>query len=160
MAGAPVTQNLGPRWGPSGGLLELLLARKLRRINETAADRLLARRFVIVVAAEIVAFASLNPIFAATGHVSMLPSLNLTIVGVHFLPLAWLFRVPRYYVMGLLFCVIPMSTLWWVPAQASVGSAIGCHVIPTLGCSAVAVLTGAAGLREARLCVGPSLAGN
>ena len=33
--GAPLHPNLGPRWGPSGELLEGLLVRKLRRINES-----------------------------------------------------------------------------------------------------------------------------
>ena len=87
---------------------------------------------------------------ASTGNFAVMPSLNLGIVGVHFLPLARLFRVPRYYVMGVLFCFIPAVTLLWFPAQGRVGAVLGWHVIPSIGCGLVAVLVGAAGLLEAR----------
>lgn len=60
-----------------------------------------------------------------TGHAALLPSLNLVIIGLHFLPLAWLFDVPRYYAMGLLFCAIPIVTLWALPANTMIGSALG-----------------------------------
>lgn len=51
-------------------------------------------------------------VVAATGHFELMPSLNLIIVGIHFLPLAWIFHVPRYYLTGLLFCAVPMITLF------------------------------------------------
>ncbi len=116
----------------------------------TTEERSLSRRFGVVALGEVIAFATINPIAAMTGHAALIPSLNLAIIGLHFLPLAWLFDVPRYYVMGVLFCGIPMLTLWALPADAMIGSAFGWYVVPSVGCGIVAVLTGAAGLREAR----------
>ncbi len=151
----------GARWVlgaaaiPSAALLLLgvvvirAASRLPRPTRPRAADeRLLGRRFALVVGLEVIALAILNPLLAARGHVTVLPSLNLVIIGLHFLPLAWLFHVPRYYVMGLLFCVIPARTLWWFPAQSHVGSALSWFVISGLGCGAVAVVIGAAGLGE------------
>jgi len=106
-------------------------------------------RFVFVVAIEVIAFSVVNPVVGAAGHYELLPSLNLIIVGIHFLPLAWIFRVQRYYITGLLFCVIPLITLFLIPKEFEVGHVLAWYVIPSLGCGLVAILTAAAGLREA-----------
>lgn len=114
----------------------------------TPERRTLRRRFAWVFVAELAAFAIVNPIAAATGHIELLPSLNVMIVGLHFLPLAWIFRVPRYYIMGLLFCGIPTVMLLSMSEHARIGHALGWFVIPGLGCGLVAALTAVAGLRE------------
>ena len=75
--------------------------------------------------------------------------LDRLIVGIHFLPLARIFRVPRYYAMGGLFSLASVLTLVLVPAHAQVGAAAAWFVIPTLGCSAVAWATAAFNLSEA-----------
>ena len=108
------------------------------------------RRFIWVVVAELAALAVVNPIAAVTGHFALIPSLDLIIVGVHFLPLAWIFKVPRYYATGLLFCAIPTVVLFSISKHAFVGQAHAWFVIPSLGCGLVGALTAAAGLREAR----------
>lgn len=118
--------------------------------SRTPADRAIGRRFGLIVGAELVAIAIANPVAAAFHRFEVIPSLDLFIVGVHFLPLASLFRVPRYYVTGLLFCAIPAFTLLLVPATARVGHAAAWFVAPSLGCGLVAAATGLAGLLEVR----------
>lgn len=114
----------------------------------TSKKKKVLRRFILVVGIEVLAFSVVNPVVAATGHFELLPSLDLIIVGIHFLPLAWIFRVPRYYFTGLLFCAIPMATLLAIPKELVVGHVLAWYVVPSIGCGLVALLTAAAGLRE------------
>jgi hypothetical protein len=116
----------------------------------TAAEQAIGRRFAMIVAAEVIALAVVNPVAAVMQRFELMASLNLVIVGIHFLPLASIFQVPRYYLMGALFCIIPAVTLLTMPAHALVGHALGWLVVPSLGCSVVAGLTGAVGLRDVR----------
>lgn len=111
--------------------------------------RAIRRRFAWVFGAELAALAVVNPILAFTGHFKLLPSLDVMIIGIHFLPLARIFRVPRYYVTGLLFCAIPTAMLLSMSQHARVGNAVAWFVIPGLGCGLVGAATAAAGLREA-----------
>ena len=115
----------------------------------TTEDRVMLRRFVPVVIAEVIAIMVVNGICAVTQHLELLVPLDLLIVGIHFLPLARIFRVPRYYAMGGLFALVAVLTLVLVPAHTQVGAAAAWFVIPTLGCSAVAWTTAAFNLREA-----------
>ena len=114
----------------------------------TAEGRIMLRRFVPVVVAEVTAIMVVNGICAATQHLELLVPLDLLIVGLHFLPLAWIFGVPRYYWTGGLFCLATVLTLVLVPVHTLVGSAAAWFVIPTFGCSAVAWATAAFNLRE------------
>ncbi len=107
------------------------------------------RRFAWIVGAEILGFGLVNTILGATNNFELIPSLDLMIVGIHFFPLARLFRVPRYNIMGLLFCAIPIVTLLAVSKDFAVGQALAWFVVPGLGCGFVATVTAAAGLREA-----------
>ncbi|MBZ5634332.1 MAG: hypothetical protein LAO55_14520 [Acidobacteriia bacterium] len=111
-------------------------------------ERVAMRRFVPVVVAEVIAIMLVNVICGVTQHVELLVPLDLLIVGIHFLPLAWIFQVPRYYVMGGLFCLVILLTLVLVPAKAQVGAAASWFVIPTFGCTTVAWATAAFNLRK------------
>ena len=44
------------------------------------------------------------------------------IVGVHFFPLASLFRVKRYQIAGVLLCLLALVTLFFVPEQFYLGN--------------------------------------
>ncbi len=115
----------------------------------TPEEQQIGRRFAWVFGAEMLAFAVVNSVVGATGNFELMPSLDLIIVGVHFFPLARIFRVPRYNFTGLLFCVIPVVTLLAIPKQFEVGHALAWYVVPSLGCGLVASLTAAIGLLEA-----------
>jgi hypothetical protein len=112
-------------------------------------EQRIGRRFAWVFGVEIAAFAVVNSILGAIGDFALMPSLNLIIVGVHFFPLARIFRVPRYNVTGLLFCAISIITLLAISKQLMVGETLARYVVPSLGCGIVASLTAAASLREA-----------
>jgi hypothetical protein len=114
------------------------------------------RKFAWVVGAEVAGFALVNSIAGATGNFELMPSLNLIVVGIHFFPLARLFRVPRYNITGMLFCAIPCVMLLAVSKQAVVGQALAWYVVRGLGCGCVACMTAVAGLREAWLSISES----
>jgi hypothetical protein len=112
-------------------------------------EQSIGRRFARVFGVEILAFAVVNPIVGATGKYELMPALNLIIVGIHFFPLARIFRVPRYNITGFLFCVIPVVTLLAIPREFEIGHVLAWYVVPSLGCGLAATLTAAASLREA-----------
>ena len=87
----------------------------------TPDEQRIRRQFTWVVVAEFVAIVVVNVIVGPTDHVILIPSLDLIIVGIHFLPLARLFRVRRYYPLGVLFCVIPVLVLFAVPESLRLG---------------------------------------
>lgn len=117
--------------------------------TDSSSDRdRIRKRFRQVVVAELLGFAVVNPILAATHHFLWMTAANLVIIGLHFLPLAEVFKVPRYYLMGMLFCAIPAATILFVSQSSQIGEALAWNVLPVLGCGCVAVLVGAAGLRE------------
>lgn len=107
------------------------------------------RKFAFVVGGEVLAFAVVNSIAGLTQNYELMPSLNLIVVGIHFIPLARIFRVPRYYIMGLLFCAISIVTLIAIPKQLMVGQTLAWYVVPSLGCGFVASLIAVSGLIEA-----------
>jgi hypothetical protein len=124
----------------------------------TPGEKAMLRPFLVVVAAEVVAFAVVNPICAATQHVDLIVPLNVLIVGVHFLPLARIFRVSRYYWLGSLFCGAAVATLL-LPANMQIGEASARFVLPALGCAPAAFAIAAGNLREAKLAVAQWRAG-
>ena len=132
----------------------------------TAGARIMLRRFVLVVAAEVIAIMVVNGICVGARRLELTTPLDLMIIGIHFLPLAWIFRVPRYYWTGAFFCLPPLITLALVPVHAKVGAADAWFVIPAFGCTAVAWVTAAFNLREVwqsiprRSSVGQAIAGS
>ncbi len=107
------------------------------------------RRFLLVTGGEVVAFIIVNLVCVAMKRYEIIVSLDILIVGIHFLPLAWIFQVPRYYVMGILFCLVAVLTLLVVPESAQIGRVPAWYVLPSLGCAPVAWVTAWANLWEA-----------
>jgi len=121
----------------------------------TSEGRRIMRRFGMIFVVEAVAIAVISVVCTETHHWQFIVPLTLVIVGLHFLPLARLFGVPRYNVTGTLFCAIPIVTM---PASAHVGHALSWFTIPAVGCALVCLATAWAGLNEARRFVGVSRA--
>jgi hypothetical protein len=69
---------------------------------------------------------------------------------INVLPLAHLFRVPRYYSMGALFIVIPVLTMLVVSEPILIGNVQAWYVLPSVGCGVVGVVTAAASFWEVR----------
>jgi len=114
----------------------------------TPDEQAVVRRFMRVLAAEVVALILVGPVCLALRRPVLIVPLSVLIVGVHFLPLAWVFRVPRYYPLGLLFCAAVLLTLLMFPEDAHLGQATAWYVVPSMGCAPVAWLTAGANLRE------------
>jgi hypothetical protein len=112
-------------------------------------EQKIGRRFAFIVGAEVLAFAVVNTFAGITRNFELMPSLNLIIVGIHFFPLAKIFRVQRYFYTGLFFCAIPVATLLAIPKQFAIGQTLAWYIVPSLGCGLVASLTAVEGLREA-----------
>jgi len=110
--------------------------------------RRLWRRFGAIVAAEGLALTGVTLACVITHRWALIAPLDLMIVGLHFLPLARLFDVPRYNMTGALFCGIPIVTMLLIPADGRVGNALAWLVITSVGCASVALITAWAGLRE------------
>ncbi len=108
------------------------------------------RPFLMVVGAEVVAFGVVNSICAATQHLDLIVPLDVLIVGVHFLPLARIFSVPRYYWLGLLFCGVVLAVLLLTSGSTQVGQAGARFVLPALGCAPVTFAVSVGNLREAK----------
>jgi len=62
--------------------------------------------------------------------------------------LARWFGVPRYYVLGALFCLVSFLTLILVPSGAAAGPIIARYLISSMGCAASAWLISIASLLE------------
>ncbi len=153
-----------------GIVAAVLIARAISIIREnlrlpgpiaprTPEEKAMLRPFLVMVAAEVIAFAVVNPICVATQHLDLMVPLDVLIVGVHFLPLARIFRVPRYYWLGLLFCGVALAALLLVPASMQIGHAGARFVLPALGCAPVAFAIAGGNLREAKLAVAQWRAG-
>jgi hypothetical protein len=130
-------------------LIRAALRLPVSNVPRTPEEQKIGQRFAWVFGAEMLAFAVVNSVLVVLGKYELLPSCDLVIVGVHFFPLAKIFRVPRYNITALLFCVILAVTLLAIPKQFEIGQTIAWYVIPSFGCGLVAIVTAAAGLREA-----------
>ena len=96
-------------------------ATRLPAVPQTGAGRKIGRLFGLTVIAEVAGLVIVNAAARFSGHRSMRIPLSLFVVGLHFLPLAKIFGVPRYTMLGILFCAISALTLLLVPAEARVG---------------------------------------
>jgi hypothetical protein len=132
------------------GIRLILITRKLPHEPEQDPQRgpRLLRRFGLVVAAEAVGCTIVSLGCSLTHHSKLIVPLTLIVVGLHFLPLASLFRVPRYNMLGALFCAIPIATIVSISSAAHIGHALSWIAVPSLACGLVALATGAAGLDE------------
>jgi hypothetical protein len=110
--------------------------------------RLIGRRFIRILAAELAAIFVVNGVLSVSQHVELIVPLDLIIVGIHFLPLARLFGVPRYTVMGVMFCAVCIATLLFVPDSQHIGKGLAWFVVPSLGCATAAVLIATGNLVE------------
>ena len=54
------------------------------------------------------------------GYTELIPLVIAIIVGIHFLPLAYLFQVRIYYFTGALLCLLPIFTWLFIPPQVTI----------------------------------------
>jgi hypothetical protein len=108
----------------SGGISLLLASRRLpNQVSEADARR--GRRmgiwFGIIFATEGVFIGVASGICSAINRFDLFFPIMALIVGVHFFPLAALFQVKTYYLVGVLLCLLAMITLLAVPESVKLG---------------------------------------
>jgi len=132
---------------------DIRLIRTIRRFGplppENEDERTVSRRFKIVVIIEVAAIVAANIICTVLRLYEFITPIDVFIVGLHFLPLAWLFKAPRHYVLGAAFCAIVVAVVLLVPRTATIHHAPAWFVWISLGCGAVAIASGLGNTREA-----------
>jgi hypothetical protein len=108
-----------------------------------AARKKLIRRFGLVVGIEMLFFLIANLVLAQFNHYEYLVPIIMLIVGVHFFPVAALFKMWPYYLSGLLFSLAAIITLISAPYTMHIGRLSSWVVLPTVICALVAWLTAA-----------------
>ncbi|MGI8649557.1 MAG: DUF7010 family protein [Rubrobacter sp.] len=110
------------------------------------------RRFRIVGVTEGLAIGAAVFVLVRVEHSEWIPAIVALIVGLHFFPLASLFRVRLYHATGLLLCAVFALTV--ILALTS-GVSAGWFAVPGIGCALVLWATGAAlavsGIRNYRV---------
>jgi hypothetical protein len=114
----------------------------------TGERKIMMRRFTVIVVAEVLGIMVVNALCSVYRQYGLMAPLDIIIVGLHFVALSWLFKTPRYTVMGWLFCGIPIAVMLSYPEQALVGRAPAWFVVTSLLCDFVVWLTAAANVRE------------
>ena len=114
----------------------------------TEEERGILRHVAQTTVAEVIGLAIVNGICIVYRQFALIAPLDVLVVGLHFIPLARFLGVPRYYVMGALFCVVSVVTLVFIPQSALVGHAPAQAVVPGLACSVVVWFVAAGNLRQ------------
>ncbi|MBO0783334.1 MAG: hypothetical protein J2P37_31360, partial [Ktedonobacteraceae bacterium] len=82
-------------------------------------------RFGLIVLAEVVVIGAINTALYQTNHGDWVVPLTYFIVGLHFVPLAFVFRVRPYIILGLLWMIVILLTVILIPASMMVGQGLG-----------------------------------
>jgi hypothetical protein len=108
--------------------------------------------FGVVFGSEALLIALASIILSANGLDDFIVPVIALIVGLHFLPLAWLFQVQVYYVTGARMSLVAVVTLPAVPQTATANGAPLWVIVPATGSAVVLWLTAAIALlpRQAR----------
>ncbi len=134
-----------------GGVICLLLfacgiylrrtSRLVKSETRSMTNRDLRRRFNQVFIAEGVGIGIVVVICANLGYSEWIPAAVALVVGLHFFPLARLFRMPLYYFTGISLCVVSVATM--IAASILDYSEAVWFVVPGLGSGLVLWTTGA-----------------
>ncbi len=100
-------------------LVGFSLSRAARRLPQRAAGQRQGktRWFIIVFGAELLLILIAHIILSLVNRLDLFIPATMVIVGVHFFPLATLFRVKVYHLVGALFLVLVIITLLAVPQR-------------------------------------------
>ena len=100
-----------------------------------ATGRTIGLRFGLLVLAEVVIIGSIDAVLGQTNHGDWIVPVTCGTVGLHFVPLALLFQVRPYIVLGLLWVFITILTVILTPARLMLGQGMSAWVLfPIAGC--------------------------
>src|SRR5690625_309723 len=103
------------------GIRMIRNSRHLSNTNKSRNAKNIDKWFNIVFVAEFGLIGVSAIVTNVVGHFDWFFPIMAIIVGVHFFPLAYLFRVSAYYVTGTLLCLIAIVTSLFVPQEISIG---------------------------------------
>lgn len=130
-----------------GGTLLYLCIRFLRlgyTLPKSASGRISVTRAWIfrgLILLEIISFGVLDTVLGIQNLSIWIVPVNLFIVGAHFIPLAFVFNVPSYLVMGILWLVAIASSMVIVPSTTIIGYASAWYTLPSICCIVITWLT-------------------
>jgi hypothetical protein len=91
--------------------------------------------FGLVVLAEVVIIGAINVVLGLTNYGNWITPVTYFIVGLHFVPLAYLFHVRPYIILGILWVLINLLTVLLTPASMLLGQGLSAWVVfPIAGC--------------------------
>jgi MFS family permease len=97
--------------------------------------RKIGLRFGLIVLAEVVVIGAIDAVLGQTNHGDWIVPVTYFIVGLHFVPLAFIFQVRPYIVLGLLWVFIILLTVILTPASMMLGQGLSAWVLfPIAGC--------------------------
>ena len=100
-----------------------------------ATGRTIGLRFGLLVLAEVVIIGAIDAVLGQTNHGDWIVPVTCGTVGLHFVPLALLFQVRSYIVLGLLWVFITFLTVVLTPARMMLGQVMSAWVLfPIAGC--------------------------
>jgi hypothetical protein len=121
-----------------GGALLLLSVRFLRlayQLPQTGTGRISrtqARLFGALILLELIGWGVLDSLLVAYNHPYWIVPANLWIIALHFPPLAFVFRMPVYAVMGLLWIGAILACLILIPSTTVLGRVSAWTTVPSL----------------------------
>ena len=112
------------------------------KARSRAIGRKMGLRFGVIVFAEIVITGALNAILSQTNHGDWIVPVVYFIVGLHFIPLAFVFHVRVYNVLGVAWVVITVLTVLLTSADSLLGQGTSAWVFwPLVGCGSATWIT-------------------
>jgi hypothetical protein len=120
------------------------LLRRLHSGSSAMADARLRRGYWKVVATEVIAIVAGNVALGSAGRPAYVPAWTLLVVGVHFLPLARLFRIPGLSAAGLVLAAAAIGA-----AAAGAAAGVAPRLIAGVAGGVVCVACAAYCLRQA-----------
>jgi hypothetical protein len=115
-------------------LKTLRLAKRLpeeKKINEVK-RRKIRKGFLVVLIIEIVAFNIAPFVLLYFNHIEYIVPVEILICALHFIPLARIFAMPVYYLLGSIVSVITILAMLLVPASLQIGNLAVIAAIPSL----------------------------
>ncbi|MDB5116532.1 MAG: hypothetical protein JWQ79_2024 [Mucilaginibacter sp.] len=115
-------------------LRTLRLAKRLpkeKQIDEVK-RRKIRKGFLVVLIIEIVAFNIAPFVLLYLGHIEYIVPVEILICALHFIPLARIFVMPVYYLLGSIVSVITILTMLLVPASPQIGNLAVIAAVPSL----------------------------
>jgi hypothetical protein len=125
--------------------VSIILLRSGLRLPDNASPETMARsraigkkiglRFGSIVLAEVVIIGIIDAVLGQTNHGDWIVPVTYFIVGLHFVPLAFIFRVRPYIILGILWVLITLLTVILTHASTMLGQGLSAWVVfPIAGC--------------------------